>query len=335
MATDSNSPWLTKMLAISILLFGAGTVALVLFGDSTPDEQAATTTESAPVLSAEDRANFETQLAAFEQTAPKSALSAMKTDVASLPSDADQSHAAALAQAAEVEQQARAQLAEREAELARRRAADDARKEQERLAKAAAEKAAAEKHAAEKAAAEKVAAEKAAAAKVAAQMVAAEKARSALPSLPPSLPPPAPQKPAPAPAAAPVVTAKQPAPQAAAAEAPRQEPKVMWEYLPPAEEVEQAPSTAAIVGTQPGFQLASPPAQSSTSAMPWAQAQRSATPQFTPTLEYAQGNSVWVRTSPTKTEKINMGERHPTLGILRSIRGEEAKFDNAIVKPGN
>ena len=107
----------------------------------------------------------------------------------------------------------------------------------------------------------------------------------------------------------------------------------MWEYLSPEATALTDTSSTEAWREADGGGYAVPTSATSQPKQNWSQPQ--SIKQFSPTLELAQGNTVWIRTSPTKTEMVQLGQKHPKLGTLQSIHGREAKFDSGVVSAPN
>lgn len=311
---ESTTNWLTKTIAASILLFGAGTTCLVLFGE--PSEPAPVVQADLPVLSPDDveAMNLQMEQVVAKNTPhPEAAAASADTPVpvdAPAPTVATATTAVAVDAATAEAKALRDEVARLRAEAAAAKQAAEARA---RAEKAEADKAEKAERAARQAAedAERLAREQAAAEK--ARQAAAQKPA---PKLPPSLPPPPPKPSAPAPAAQ--------------APAERQQ---MWEYLSPEATALTDNSSTEAWREADGGGYAVPTAPTRQLMQNWSQPQ--SIKQFSPTLELAQGNTVWIRTSPTKTEMVQLGQKHPKLGTLQSIHGREAKFDSGVVSAPN
>lgn len=309
MAAATSSNWLTKLIAGSILLLGAGTASLVIFGED--KEQPANSPSPTAAVELTD-ADVQRLAADMDRIAPPPPAVSAPTD----PQTASQADAPAsepvktVAAAPTALEQAQADLKAKSEEAARLAAELKATKaaseavEQDR--KALATRLATEQSNS------RTLLERATTAELKLQRSAGGPAVAAAPapSLPPKLP-------------APAVAKAEPAPQVAA------KPKTMWEYLPPSAEASAVPSTEDWrQGAGYALPTANPPASSGSG---WNMATKPAGSAYTPTLELAQADRVWIRTSPTKTDAVRIGERHPTCGVLQTIQGKTAKFENCVI----
>lgn len=139
-----------------------------------------------------------------------------------------------------------------------------------------------------------------------------------------------PQLPPPVPAADKKVASDKPVARSTAAkpapEADLNSSRSLWEYIPPAESVREHEDTETwreLQGTTP--------LHIQSSAVPAAQAAWNPVQpaKVEMRVQLIQGDMVWVSVDRKKTEQIRVGQRHPTLGQLKSINGNIVNFEKA------